>query len=227
MKRLLLLFATISLAGCVRAGDHPIPSTCVWTEDEAGPLDLTKASDRRHLRFDAVVAEDVAIRWADKHFSLLPEYDERCLECMEKLFGGVANQHRVDVATVRQYSSQRDPFVDGAVILSFGVLYLVVAYIFADRIRRRFPPGEPGFWVMTIAMAVGVSLVGVMAGGLWSIVVEEIHLNSGHLSYRMNRIPFRRYWYVYFACCVGAFMLATLLRPRVNLCFKGKSFSEH
>jgi hypothetical protein len=199
----------------------------VWTEDQARPLDLTNASDRRHLRFDAVTAEDMAIRWADKHFSHLPEYDQRCGACMEMLFGGVANQHHVDIVIVRQYSSERNHGVDAAVILSFGLLYLGVAYIFADRIRRRFPSGESGFWVMTIAMAVGVSLVGVMVGGLWSIVVETVHLNSTHLSYRMNRIPFRRYWYVFFACCLGAFMLATLLRPRVNLRIKGKFSSEH
>ena len=52
------------------------------------------------------------------------------------------------------------------VILSFGIVYAVVANIFAGRIRRRFPPGDPGFRVMTLAMALGVSLVGVLIGGL-------------------------------------------------------------
>ena len=216
MKRLLLLVVTVTLAGCVRPGDYPISSNCTWTEDSRA-LDLTKMSDRRHLHFDAVTAEDMAIRWTDKYYGHLPEWDQRCAECMETLFLGVAKQHGVDVAVVRQYSRERDIFVDAPVILSFGVLYVVVVYIFIGRIRRRFPPGEPGFWVMTLTMAVGVSLIGIMVGNLWSIIIEGVRLNSGHISFRMNRIPFRRYWVVLFVCGFVIFGLAGLIRSRVNL----------
>lgn len=212
MKRLVLLIVSLTLAGCARPGDHPISSNCVWDEEDSRSLDLTKISDRRHLYFDAVTAEDVAIRWSDRHFHLLPEWEQRVGQCMETLFVGVAEQHHVDVSIVRQYSRERDMVVDIPVILSFGVVYVVVAYVFAGRIRRRFPEGEPGFWVMTIAMAIGVSLVGVLAGGLWSIVIEEIRMNSGHLSYRMNRIPFRRHWAVIWACAFIVFALAALTR---------------
>lgn len=214
MKRVLLLVAIVILTGCMRPGDHPISASCVWTEEESRSLDLTKYSDRRHLRFDAVTAEDVAIRWADKYFSLLPEYGQRRDECMEILFQGVAQHHDVNVATVRQYSLERDVVADAAVILSFGILYTVVAYIFAGRIGRRFPPDEPGFWVMTLTMALGVSLVGVMVGILWSIVMEGLQLNSGHLSYRMSRIPLRRYWVVMFVCGVVVFGLVALIRRK-------------
>jgi cytochrome bd-type quinol oxidase subunit 1 len=131
---------------------------------------------------------------------------------MEPLFQGVAKQHGVDVSVVRQYSRERDMVVDVPVILSFGVVYAVVAYVFAGRIRRRFPPGEPDFWVMTIAMAIGVSLVGLLAGGLWSIVIETVRLNSGHLSYRMNRIPFRQHWAMIWICAFIVFVSAALIR---------------
>jgi hypothetical protein len=220
MKRLLVLVVSITLAGCARPGDHPISSNCVWSEEDTRSLDLTKTSDRRHLRFDAATAEDVAIRWADKYFGHLPEYDQRCGECMETLFHGVAKQHGVDVPIVRQYSEDRDVVVDAAIILSFGVLYAMVAYSFAGRIRRRFPPGEPGFWVMTLTMAIGVSLVGVMVGSLWSIVIETFRLNSAHLSYRMNRIPFRQHWAVLWFCGFIVFGLAVLMRSRVSLRMK-------
>jgi hypothetical protein len=33
-----------------------------------------------------------------------------------------------------------------------------------------------------------------MVGILGSIVIEGVLLNSGHLSYRMNRILFRQHW---------------------------------
>jgi hypothetical protein len=216
MKRLLLLVVIITLAGCARPGDRPISPNCVWSEEGGRSLDLTKTSDRRHLRFDAVTAEDMAIRWADKNFGHLPEWDQRCEQCMETLFQGVANHHGIDVATVRQYSRERDVVGDAAVILSFGILYAVMAYIFAGRIRRRFPPGEPGFWVMTLTMAVGVSLVGVAVGNLWSITIEEFRMNSGHLSYRMNRIPLRQHWAMLFVWGFIIFGLAGLIRSRVK-----------
>lgn len=219
MKALLLPVAAltlVTLAGCARPVNHPISPNCAWIEEDSRSLDLTRISDRRHLRFDAVTAEDVAIRWADQHFHLLPEWEPRQNECMESLFQGVARQHRVDVSVVRQYRRDRDVVVDAAIILSFDILYVVVAYIFAGRIRRRFPPGEPGFWVMTVAMAVGISLVGVLAGGLWSIVIEEFRMGSGHLSYRMNLIPMRQHWAAVWLCGFIVFMLATLVRFRTN-----------
>lgn len=212
MRRLLLLGAIITLAACARPGDHPINSNCTWIEADYSSLDLTKASDRRHLRFDAVTAEDVAIRWADKYYGHLPEWDPRREACMQTLFNGVAQHHGVDVATVRQYSLDRDIVVDATVILSFGILYVFVVHIFVTRIRQRFPAGEPGFWIMTLAMAGGVSLVAVMGGYLWSIIIEEFRLNSGHLSYRMARIPSREHWVVLLVCCFVIFVLTALVK---------------
>src|SRR5690349_1421661 len=135
MKRIVLLGLTLTLTACVRPGDHPINSSCAWIEEDSRPLNLENAADRRHLRFDAITAEDVAIRWADQRAAHLPEYEARRDECMETLFSGVAKQHGVDVATVRQYLSARDMWGDAAVIVSFGVLYAIVAAYLARRIR--------------------------------------------------------------------------------------------
>jgi MFS family permease len=131
---------------------------------------------------------------------------------METLFAGLAKTHGVEIAAVRHYSRQRDAVVDTAVILGFAFIYIVVAYLFAGRIRRRFPPGEPGFWVMALTMAVGVSLVGVLSGIFGSIIVEEYRLNTNHLSFRMFRIPFRQHWVILFVCGVIIFVVAALLR---------------
>jgi hypothetical protein len=212
MRRLLLLVVTVTLTACARAGDHSVSPSCTWIEDDHRSLNLASMADRRHLHFDAVTAEDVAIRWADERVSHRPEWEARVDTCMESLFDGVARNHSVDVAVVRQYSRERDLFADAAVIIGYGVVYVFAAYLLAGRIRRRFPPGEPGFWVMTLAMAIGVSLVGVLVGSLWSIVAEGVRLNSAHVSYRMDRLPLRQHWVVLFVAGFVVFTLLAVLR---------------
>ena len=219
MTRLLLLVISITLlSGCARPGDHPISPNCEWIESDGRPSNLATYADRRHLRFDAATAEDMAIRWADERFSHRPEYDQRTQQCMETLFTGLAKTHGVDVATVRQYSRERDVVVDAAVIFGFAFIYAFVAYGFAGRIRRRFPPGEPGFWVMALTMAAGVSLVAVLIGIFGSIIIETVRLNSVHLSYRMSRIPFREYWIVLFLGGMIVFIIASSLRYYKTRC---------
>ncbi len=225
MKRMLLLAVTVTLAGCARPGDHPVTSNCEWTEEDNRSLNLENAADRRHLRYDAITAEDVAIRWADKYagvgsgeFKGFPEYGRRRDKCMEALFNGVASHHGVDVALVRQYRLDRDPVLDSAVILGFGVIYALVAYGLAGLIRRRFPPDEwPAFLIATVAMSVVVSLIGVLLGDFWSVVMENLRLNSGHLSYRLARIPWRQHWAALFVCGLVVFWLAAAVRSRVAI----------
>ena len=215
MKCVVLIAMTLTLTGCVRPGDHPVNPNCIWIEDDRRSLNLEHAADRRHLRFDAITAEDVAIRWADQRVAHLPEYEPRRDECMALLFDGVARQHGVDVATVRQYRLKRDTFGDAAVILSFALLYAIVANYLAGRIRRRFPPGEAGFWIMTLTMSVCVAIAGVVAGNLWSFTIEIYRLNDGHLSYRAAQLPWRQYWPVMLFGCFVVFWLAALIRSRV------------
>ena len=210
-RQFLLIIIITTFSGCARPGDHPVSPNCEWIESDHRTLNLATYADRRHLRFDAATAEDMAIRWADQRFAHQPEWDQRCQECMETLFTGLAQSHGVDIAVVRQYSRERDVVVDAVVILGFAFIYAVVAYRFTRRIRQRFPPGESGFWVMAITMAGGVSLVGVLIGIFGSIIVETYRLNSAHLSYRMFRIPFKEHWFVFFVGGVIIFMLAALL----------------
>src|SRR4030095_11747194 len=127
MKRLLLVLAMLALSACARPGDHPVTSNCLWSEENNQSLDLTKSSDRHHLRFDAATAEDMSIRWTDQHFAHLPEYDQQQNQCIETLFHGVATQHGVDVFIVRNYSYERDVVVDAAAMISFGALYAAFA----------------------------------------------------------------------------------------------------
>jgi hypothetical protein len=215
MKVLAVLIVTLVLGSCDRPGDHPVSSNCSWTEDDNRTLNLDNFADRCHLRNDAVTAEDMAIRWADQHFHLRPEWDARCYECAQSLFSGVASHHGIDVNLVRQYSRQRDLVADSVTILSFGLLYLAVVYYLVGKIRRRFSADESvNFWIMTAVMSVGAGLVGMLVGSLWSIVIETYRLNSAHLSYRMNRVPFRQYWFVYLLFGILVYLLITLIRSK-------------
>jgi hypothetical protein len=215
MKVLAVLVLTIVLGSCSRPGDHPVSPNCLWTEDDNRTLNLENFADRRHLTNDAVTAEDMAIRWADQHFHLRPEWDARCYECVQSLFKGVASHHGVDVNLVRQYSRQRDVVADSVTILSFGLLYLAAVYYLIGKIRRRFSADESiNFWIMTAVISVGAGLVGLLVGGLWSIVIETYRLNSAHLSYRMNLIPFRQHWFGFLLCGVLAFWLMALIRSK-------------
>jgi hypothetical protein len=215
MKLLALLILTPMLGSCVRPGDHPISANCSWTEENNRTLNLKNSGDRHHLRDDAVTAEDLAIRWADQRFPHRPEYEARRDECMESLFNGVASQHSVDVALVRQYSQERDVLADLAAILSFALFFVAASYYLVDRMRRRFDVDErANFWIMTAVMSVGASVVGLFVLILWSIVFETYRLSSVHLSYRMNRIPSRQYWFVFLLCGIVVFWLAALIRSR-------------
>jgi len=181
------------------------------------PYNLENAADRRHLRYDAITAEDMAIRWADQYYGHKPEWDDRQNECMDALFRGLAGHHRVEVSLARQYRLDRDIILDTIVFVGFGVLYAAAAYIFAGRIRRRFPPSETGFWIMTIIMAVGVSLVGVLVGNVGAITLETLRLNSVHLSYRMDRIPWRQHWPELLLGGFIIFGLAAVIRSRYGI----------
>ena len=225
MKRMLLLAVTVAFTGCARPGDHPVSLNCDWTEEDNRPLNLENAVDRRHLSYDAITAEDMSIRWADRYagpgsgqFKGFPEYGRRQNECMEALFNGIASHHGVDVALVRQYRLNRNIVLDSAVMLSFGVFYALVAYGLAGPIRRRFPPDEwAAFLIATVAMSVVTSLIGVLLGDFWSVVMENLRLNSGHLSYRLARIPWRQHWAALFICGLIVFWLAAAVRSRVRI----------
>jgi len=46
---------------------------------------------------------------------------------------------------------------------------------------------------MTALAAIAASFFGVLAGEEWSVLVENLRLGNGHLSYRVERIPWAQH----------------------------------
>ena len=135
---------------------------------------------------------------------------------MTSLFAGVAGQHGVAIATFRQYGLERDLVFDLGVMLCFGLVYVFGAYKVCGSIRRRFRDDEHGYRIMALMLSAGVALVGVMLGNPGFIVAESVRLNSGHLSYRMARLPWREHWVILSGWGAVIFGLVAVVRSQKN-----------
>jgi hypothetical protein len=190
------LLLAICLAGCGRREARS--SNCQWPAETAAPLDLNLPAERQHLADDAILAEDLAVRFADAHwgqrsghFEGFGVYGRERDRCMAGLFEAVGKNHGVTPAQVRLALTYRRTGFDLAVLLSFAALYGLGAFLVARRICQRFPLAEGrGLAVLvTIIASVLISLGGVMVGEEWSLATETYRIGNDHLSYRVNRIP--------------------------------------
>jgi hypothetical protein len=142
----------------------------------------------------------LAIRHADslraphsKHFEGFESYRQVKDSCVAALVGVVSRTHQVSGNQVLDLVGQRAVAPDAAVILSFGVLYALVALGVVRRVRREFPLDGGGDSVMAIVV-VGVasalaSGLAVLVGEWFSILIEIVRVGNGHLSNRTDRIP--------------------------------------
>ena len=73
---------------CMACSRERVNSDCQWTHDTTFRIDLTNRSHQTHLRHDADLMEDLAIRYADAHVGrgARPEWPEVRDACMPKLF---------------------------------------------------------------------------------------------------------------------------------------------
>jgi hypothetical protein len=198
MKRLLppLLLWLTCIAGC-SPGASP-NSDCEWSKEIAGPLDLSRSTQARHLSADAERAEDLAIRYADArrgphsgHFEGGAEYGLTRDQCMARLFQIVGSNHSVTEEQIRWHLAHRPTELDVAVILTFIALYAWATTLIVRRVCQRHADDQEtsGSVVMIVYTSVTASVVGVLLGEVWSDLMENIRLGNGHLSYRAERIP--------------------------------------
>jgi hypothetical protein len=223
MRRLVVLSLPLLVCFSACTGGDRRNASCEWPQETAISLDLRNPEQQRHLSDDALLAEDLAIRYADSgkglgsgHSAGSNVYERTRDECMAALFSTIAKNHGVTLEQVRDSLLQRRTSFDAAVLISFAAFYWLVAYRLARRVCRRFPLREswPTALVSTVGTSVLVSFVGVLMGEVWAGWLEGIRLGNDHLSYRAFRIPWGQHRMGLFVAGLFLFWLAAALRYR-------------
>ena len=217
---LLIVAASIAMAAC--GANARFARDCAWpSTHEPRPLDLQNSADLRHLSDDAQVAEDVAIRHADDTNGRepgrrdVPSYQERREACKALLFAIVSRQHGVSVADVAEAVGRRRLWLDALVMLSFAAIYLLVAWEIAARLfRGALGESTALAFGMTLAVAGAFGVIGALAGEVWSMLIESIRVGNGHMSYRVERVPWRQFRVQLFAAAAVLFLAMAAIRWR-------------
>jgi hypothetical protein len=222
MRRLFLPWFLLlaCLSGCI--GRERLNRNCEWTHDATFTFDIQNRTHQQHLIEDVQAAEELAIRYADAQrghrsgqFSGMDEYVQTREQCMATLFGFIATNHRMDPQQVRESVGRRPAGFDVAVLLSFAVLYGLVANGLVGGIFSRFPVDAPmPALVATTVMSSVVSAGGLMGLGLWAGAVEMIRFGDTHMSYRVDRMPWSQHSMGLFVSGVILFWGIALVRYR-------------
>ena len=216
MMRAVVVLSAGLAAGC--AANAPLASECRWLpEHPRAALDLRDRGDRRHLSDDAQVAEDIAIRYADVTGGTgsarkdVPAYRTRRETCKASLFATIADQHGVAVESVGSAVVQRRVWLDALVMIGFAMLYAAMARQVAGRMfQGAIGDSRPLALAMTIVVAIVFAAIGLLAGEVWTMLIEAIRLGNGHGSYRVDRVPWRQYPVPIFVAGVVVFLVAAI-----------------
>lgn len=214
-----LAVAVLVSAGCVPASR--LNADCTWTRHQNGSLDLSGAADRRHLAQDLIVAEELAVRYADARVP--PPRGPTRDTCLAQLTATIARDHALTAAEVEAYRGRRDGWWDAALFVVLGLAFSVMVRTLVGVIRERFDSPHASAVVLVCA-ALPVALVGVAAGEWISLVAEGVRVsNLSHLSgFRGERIPWRHHRLEIAAASVALFTVVAVAsvwwtRPRARV----------
>jgi hypothetical protein len=145
----------------------------------------------------------------------MADYQKTRDRCMASLFQLIAEQHLVTPQQVSgSINTYRRTSLDVAVMLSFGLLYAAFVNRFVRGIWRRFPPTEDQWtgFTATIILSLVASLFGLVAGEIWSRQAEALRIGYGHVSYRVDRIPWVHHRFAIVVVGVFVFWIISWLR---------------
>jgi hypothetical protein len=176
-------------------GRERVNENCQWIHDTAFEIDLTDRTHQTHLRYDADLMEDLAIRYADAHPGRVAQlgWAETRDACMARLFTEIGNHHRVSEGQIRQWTGRRNLTVDLAVFVSFLGWWFFVS--------RALTRGIFSSWSFRGALAIFaaaaltpiIGAVGGAAGTFWAIAWEIVRVGNWHMSHRAARVPWPYY----------------------------------
>ncbi len=211
----LVLLALGCLSGCLR---RPSNGTCDWPPDpRSGPLDLNHAADRDHLREDIETAEDLAVRFMDAHGGATGGLGQAASvrsQCFVKLSSIVVAEHRLTPHQYMSFVGRRPPGFDAAVGISWMLLYAWAASGITARMWRRYGPGGLGGSIMIAYVSLVAAGLAVLGGEQWAGLCENLRLGNGHLSYRLDRVPWGHHRVALFAGALTLFWVIAALRFR-------------
>jgi hypothetical protein len=190
-----LALAMVLVGLCTECSRERINSNCQWTHDTPFEIDSTNSSHQRHLRNDADLIEDLAIRRADARPGpgARREWPEVRDACMTKLFEVVGDYHDLSEGEIRQWIGRRNLTFDLAVFLSFLGWWFFVGRALIRRLFNAwsFRGALAAFAAVTLTPI--VSAVGGAAGTGWAIVWEIVRVGNAHMSHRAARVPWPYY----------------------------------
>jgi hypothetical protein len=196
---LLSVLSSLVLAAC---GSRGTGQACTWqANDDASPLDLQDQGQRLHLMSEALLVEDLAVRYADfhrghrsGHFAGNEAYRQTREQCMAMLFEAVANHHSVSTGQVRRALVYRRASVDLSVFAVFVLFYVVAANAIVKWMFHSVPSDRP--WLRSLATtcaACGAGTGGLGLFDLYCATFEMIRIGNTHMSYRVGRSPWSHY----------------------------------
>ena len=192
---------------------------CEWPQEPAAPLDPSKPGQLRHISDDALVAEDMAIRYADKrvgkssgNFKGADEYRRTREQCMTQLFEVIAKKHAITQEQVRQSLLFRRTSLD------IAVTKRATNGGHASQIRPATGQGWIAGAALVLLASAVVGFLGVVTGELWALTIEGIRIGAGgHMSYRANRVPWAHHRGELFISGMILFWVIAALRYRAGL----------
>jgi len=207
--------AALMVAGCLPR--ERLNSACEFREPPR-PLDLTVAADRRHLRSDARIAEELGVRQGDatRGRESIPRRWARAQGCTGAVFDQIARIHGVSKAEIIAAAQQRELWLDALLVfLPAGAVALFICMAVARRVRHRFAEDGPAIRLATAVLAaLTVSLLIMFLGEMWSWLVEMVRIDDLHISFRAFRLPWARHRWLIYAVTVVLFLALALRRPR-------------
>jgi hypothetical protein len=221
----------VSGSGCLQR--DRFNKNCEWTGDSAFQLDLENPRDQEHLIQDAQLAEELRVRYADfKHKEATGYEGHGGLlnggkfghDCQEKVDGIIARTHGVTVEQIAEARNHRNHRFDIAVVLSFGVLYVLGALWACRLLCRRYAQNKQVVAVATVVTALGFSGVGVQLLVLWATTAEMVRVGNDHLGQsRGTLIPSLNHIGELFVAGIVAFLVTGLLQYRRAMSNEGES----